>query len=106
MKIYVKLPDETVREAAGNSGQTIMEVMRDAGVPVRADCGGAMACASCHVVVDDEWMPLVGAADGEESDLLDASNYRAPNSRLSCQIKAVDKLDRLSVTLQLDALEA
>jgi 2Fe-2S ferredoxin len=105
MKIVVTLPDETVREIAAKAGHTLMEAMRDGGVPVRAECGGAMACATCHVRVDDAWIDKVGKAGGEEMDLLDHSDYLSATSRLACQVKLKDALDGLRVTLQLDALE-
>ncbi|TAL04610.1 MAG: 2Fe-2S iron-sulfur cluster binding domain-containing protein [Rhodospirillaceae bacterium] len=105
MKFYVKLPDNSVREAMTKPGHSVMEAMRDAGIPVRADCGGAMACASCHVVVDEAWLPRVGMAGPEESDLLDCSDYKVPGSRLSCQMYVGESLNGLSVTLQLDAFE-
>jgi len=105
MKIFVTLPDESVREITGKSGRSLMDNLRNAGIPVRAECGGAMACATCHVSVHPEWMAKVGPPDDEESDLLDNSDYRTETSRLSCQIKVKDALDGLQVTLQLDAFE-
>jgi 2Fe-2S ferredoxin len=82
-----------------------MDAMRAAGVPVRAECGGAMACATCHVHVDAAWISKTGRAGDEEMDLLDMSDYRAENSRLACQIKLAPALDGLVVALQLDAAE-
>jgi len=105
MKIFVTLPDETSREVEGRPGFSLMRSLRDAGIPVRAECGGAMACATCHVVVDDSWGIKVGTAGGEESDLLDMSDYRQGHSRLSCQIRLAPALDGLKVALQLDAFE-
>jgi ferredoxin, 2Fe-2S len=105
MKIVVTLPDETVQELTVKSGGSLMETMRHAGVPVRAECGGAMACATCHVAVDPAWIDKVGRARGEELDLLDNSDYRTEFSRLSCQIRVTDALDGLNVELQLDAFE-
>jgi len=105
MKIVVTLPDESVREITGKSGSSLMENLRNAGIPVRAECGGAMACATCHVAVDPEWMAIVGKPGGEESDLLDNSDYLTEFSRLSCQIRLKDSMDGLKVTLQLDAFE-
>ncbi len=105
MKIIVTLPDDAVREVVAKSGGSLIEALRTAGLPVRADCGGAMACATCHVAVDPAWMAKVGQPGGEESDLLDNSDYRTSFSRLSCQIKLKDALDGLRVRLQLDALE-
>ena len=105
MKINVTLPDETVQELTAKPGGSLMDAMRAAGLPVRAECGGAMACATCHVAIDPAWMGKVGKADNEELDLLDMSDYRGETSRLSCQVKLTDALDGLRVTLQLDAFE-
>ena len=105
MRVVVTLPDGTRREVAGAAGQSVMQIIRAAGLPIRAECGGAMACATCHVAVDQAWWPRVGGPGDEESDLLDGSDYRGPGSRLCCQIKALEPLDGLPLTLQLDALE-
>ena len=105
MKILVTLPDGTVREATGKPGERLMHFMRDAGIPVIAACGGAMACATCHVQVAENWSAKVGPAGHEESDLLDGSAYRGPTSRLSCQVPLTPSLDGLEVALQLDAFE-
>ena len=105
MKIVVTLPDSTAHDVAAKSGSSVMESIRAAGLPIRAECGGAMACATCHVAVDPEWTARVGPPGGEESDLLDSSDYRTDASRLSCQIRVNDALDGLRVTLQLDAYE-
>lgn len=105
MKIVVTLPDNGVREIAAKAGSTLMEAMRAGGVPVRAECGGAMACATCHVSIDPDWIDKVGRAGNEEMDLLDNSDYHGDTSRLSCQVKLKDAFDGLRVTLQLDAFE-
>lgn len=105
MKITVVLPDGQEQAVAGKESGTIMEALRDAGVPIRAACGGAMACATCHVHLAPAWLDKVGAAGGEEADLLDDSDYYTNASRLCCQINCADTLDGLNVALQLDALE-
>ena len=105
MKIIVTLPDGTGSEVQAKPGASVMSAMRDAGVPVRAECGGAMACATCHVKVDPAWREKVGPAGGEESDLLDLSDYRDEASRLSCQIRMHPGLDGIRIALQLDAFE-
>ncbi len=105
MKIVVTLPDNAVHEVTAGSASSLMEILRNAGLPIRAECGGAMACATCHVKVDADWIGKTGRAGNEEEDLLDMSDYRSEFSRLSCQIKLKDALDGLRVTLQLDAFE-
>jgi ferredoxin, 2Fe-2S len=105
MKVHVTLPDGSRREVAGADRGSLMELLRTAGLPIRAECGGAMACATCHVVVNEAWRPRVGPPTDEESDLLDMSDYRQDGSRLCCQIRATAALEGLAVALQLDAFE-
>ncbi len=105
MKIVVSLPNGTTQEIPGKPKTTVMESLRMAGIPIRAECGGAMACATCHVIVDPEWIAKTGKPGPEESDLLDLSDYRTENSRLCCQIAVRDDLDGLKIALQLDAYD-
>jgi 2Fe-2S ferredoxin len=105
MKVVVVLPDGSAGEVPVRPGATIMASICSAGLPIRAECGGAMACATCHVHIDPEWIDRVGTAQGEEADLLDMSDYRTESSRLSCQIRPWPALDGLRIRLQLDAYE-
>jgi ferredoxin, 2Fe-2S len=105
MNLTVVLPDGSARHVTCATKGSVMEAMRTAGVPVRAECGGAMACATCHVRVDEAWIGKTGSAGDEEADLLDNSDYKTDHSRLSCQIKCTPALDGLTVALQLDAFE-
>ncbi|MBL8644721.1 MAG: 2Fe-2S iron-sulfur cluster binding domain-containing protein [Rhodospirillaceae bacterium] len=105
MNLTVVLPDGSARPLTCAPKGSMMDAMRAGGVPVRAECGGAMACATCHVHVDAAWIARTGPAGDEEADLLDMSDYRAENSRLACQIKLSPALDGLTVALQLDAFE-
>jgi 2Fe-2S ferredoxin len=89
-----------VHSVVFNEGDSLMESIRDAGVrDILALCGGVNSCATCHVFVDEEWMESVGAAAGDESDLLETSAFNTPRSRLSCQIELAQRLDGLSVTI-------
>jgi 2Fe-2S ferredoxin len=82
------------------AGVSVMELMRDNGVPdLLALCGGSRSCATCHVWVDPEFVDKLPAAVEEESELLDSSSHRTATSRLSCQLKWHDRLDGLRVTL-------
>lgn len=81
-------------------GSTVMENATRNGVPgIEAECGGACACATCHVYVDEAAMGKVGTPDPMEEDMLDFAYEVKPNSRLSCQIKVTDELDGLSLTV-------
>ena len=88
------------KEVNGDAGLSVMEVIRDNGFDeLLALCGGSCSCATCHVHVADEWMAAVGTASGDEDDLLDSSDNRSANSRLSCQIQFTAALDGLAVRI-------
>jgi 2Fe-2S ferredoxin len=79
-------------------GQTVMETAIKNDVPgIEAECGGACACATCHVYIEPEWQEKVGGPSPMEEDMLDFGFDVRPNSRLSCQIKVSDELDGLVV---------
>ena len=65
---------------------------------IDADCGGAMACATCHVYVEEKWFNKIPKADDAEIDMIDMAFEPKKNSRLSCQITVTDELDGLKVT--------
>jgi len=83
------------------SGLTVMEGARDNNVPgIEADCGGACACSTCHVYVDEAWVDRLPAKDAMEEDMLDfAWEPDLRKSRLTCQVKVTDALDGLVVKL-------
>jgi len=84
----------------GKSGWSVMENIRDAGFDeLLALCGGCCSCATCHVHVAAEWLPRLKPMQADEDDLLDTSDHRRSNSRLSCQIEFDEALDGLSVTI-------
>ncbi|HTM80491.1 2Fe-2S iron-sulfur cluster-binding protein [Asticcacaulis sp.] len=81
-------------------GQSVMEGAVKNNIPgIDADCGGACACATCHVYVDDAWVEKTGKASVMEESMLDFANDLQPTSRLSCQIIVSDALDGLIVRL-------
>ena len=65
---------------------------------IDADCGGGMACATCHVYVQEKWLDTVPKAEDAEIDMIDMAYEPKKNSRLSCQIIVSDELDGLTVT--------
>ncbi len=82
----------------GVPGMTVMETaVKNQVQGIDADCGGACACATCHVYVEPEWVAKTGSRNPMEADMLDFAFEVKDNSRLSCQIKVTDALDGLRV---------
>src|SRR5262245_44720346 len=80
-------------------GWRVMELIRDHGLPIEALCGGACACATCHVHVAPDWAERLVPMRQDEEGLLDALPEAAETSRLSCQIIWDTDLDGLELTL-------
>ena len=86
------------RSVEATEGQTLMETAIRNDIPgIVGECGGACACATCHVIVDPAWAEKTGKAAQMEEDMLDFASDVAPTSRLSCQIKLTKDLDGLVV---------
>jgi ferredoxin, 2Fe-2S len=83
------------------NGDSVMQGAVNNALPgIAAECGGALACATCHCYVDDAWIGKVGSASAAELDMLEATaSPRKPGSRLSCQIPVSEALDGLTVRL-------
>ncbi|MEL6734751.1 MAG: 2Fe-2S iron-sulfur cluster-binding protein [Pseudomonadota bacterium] len=97
-KITFIAHDGTKFDVDAETGSTVMENAIKNAVPgIEAECGGACACATCHVYVDDAWTDKTGAPEAMEEDMLDFAYDVQPSSRLSCQIKVSDDLDGLVV---------
>lgn len=99
MKILVTDQQGIRHELEGLEGWRAMEVIRDWGLDIKAECGGACACATCHVYVEDGWLERLPAVSHDEDDLLYTAPDRQANSRLSCQILLTEALDGLELTL-------
>ncbi|MBI3440891.1 MAG: 2Fe-2S iron-sulfur cluster binding domain-containing protein [Proteobacteria bacterium] len=99
MIIHVTGRDGSEHSLEGIAGWRLMEVIRDHQLPIKAECGGACACATCHVYVDDKWFGKLYPPTQEEIDQMDHAFEVRDNSRLSCQIILNDSLDGLHVTL-------
>lgn len=80
-------------------GWRVMEIIRDYGFAIKAECGGACACATCHVHVSPEWEDRLYPARDDEEDMLDTVADLRPTSRLSCQLIWNESLDGLAVSL-------
>ena len=99
-RITYILHDGTEHVVEAEPGMTVMEAAVKNSIPgIAAECGGACACATCHVYVDEAWREKVGAPTPMEEDMLDFGFDVRPNSRLSCQIKVSDDLDGLIVSV-------
>ena len=100
------MPKITYVDNQGNSktinvdnGLTVMEgAIRNDISGIDADCGGSMACATCHVYVEEKWLNKIPKAEEAEVDMIDMAYEPKKNSRLSCQIIVSDELDGLEVT--------
>ena len=98
-KITFKDHSGTARTIDAELCSTVMEIAIRNNIPgIEAECGGACACATCHVYVDEAWRAKVGEPSPMEEDMLDFGYDVRPNSRLSCQIKVTAELDGLVVT--------
>lgn len=99
-KITYIQPDGSRQEVEAEPGATVMEAAIRHAVPgIEAECGGACSCATCHVYVDEGWVPVTGEAEPMEQDMLDFAYDVRPTSRLSCQIRVSEELDGLIVTV-------
>lgn len=104
MILRVRLPDDSIQDLEALDGWRVMEIIRDWGLPIRAECGGASACGTCLVHVDEDWLAKLHPPLPEELAQLDALFDVRANSRLSCQILMSAALDGLTVTLAAEAM--
>tara|TARA_B100000941_G_C28321474_1_gene456745 strand:+ start:298 stop:618 length:321 start_codon:yes stop_codon:yes gene_type:complete len=82
-----------------DNGLTVMEGAVQNNIPgIDADCGGSMACATCHVYVNNEWLNKISEAEEAEQDMIDMAFEPKKNSRLSCQLIVSEELDGLIVS--------
>lgn len=100
-KVLFIHPDGATQEVEAAAGSNAMRAALTGGVKgIEADCGGEASCATCHVYVDEKWLPQVGEPGLDEDDMLEfTACERKPNSRLSCQIKFDEDLDGLVLNL-------
>jgi ferredoxin, 2Fe-2S len=99
MKIIARDRKGVEHIVEGNEGWTVMEALRDAGLPIAAECGGACACATCHVYVENGWYEKLNPPSPEETDMLDMAPGVEANSRLSCQILCTAATEGIRLTI-------
>ena len=104
--VKIHMPKINFKDHKGNlksididNGLTVMEGAVQNNIPgIDADCGGSMACATCHVYVEEKWQDKLTKPEDGEIDMIDMAFEPKKNSRLSCQITVTNELDGLTVT--------
>jgi len=104
LRLRVAHPDGRQFEPPAAAGYRVMELIRFSGFPIKAECGGACVCSTCHVRIPPAWRDLLPPPSDEELAKLDDIPTADETSRLSCQIVMTDELDGLEVEVQPDSL--
>ncbi|MGH1456193.1 MAG: 2Fe-2S iron-sulfur cluster-binding protein [Alphaproteobacteria bacterium] len=99
MKIFVTDLDGKEHALEAVEGWRAMEIIREYGLPIKAECGGACSCATCHVYIDSAWIHKIPTKRDDEEEMLDEAFNVHENSRLSCQIILDETLNGLKLTL-------
>lgn len=99
ISVHVMDREGAERTLAAAPGRKLMEVLRDAGLPIEALCGGCCACSTCHVYVDPAWTARLDPPRRDETETLELAFDVRETSRLSCQIAVTEALDGLRLTL-------
>jgi len=98
VKLVFVQPDGSEKTLEADAGSTAMHAaVKHLVDGIEAECGGALACATCHVYVDEAWLVKTGKMSPMEEDMLDFAQDMRPNSRLSCQIRLSEELDGLKL---------
>jgi 2Fe-2S ferredoxin len=99
MKIRVTDPEGKEHIIEGVADWSVMEVIRDSGMTMLAQCGGSCACATCHVYVEEEWAKKLNPPSEEEIGMLDGAFEVKDTSRLACQIICSPEIDGIKVKI-------
>jgi ferredoxin, 2Fe-2S len=103
LRLNVILPDGTRHRPEAAPGFRVMELIRAFGIGIKAECGGAGVCATCHVRVPEVWRDLLPAPSQDEQDKLDEIPNADDSSRLACQLMMATELDGLEIELAADS---
>lgn len=98
------LPSGRKVEVEVEPGTTLLEAARVGRVDIEGACGGSMACATCHIWIEQDWFGRLPPASPEEEDMLDLAADWQPSSRLGCQIRMEPRLDGLTVHVPASSL--
>jgi len=104
VEVLFRLPDGSERRVEVAAGSTLLEASREAAVELEGACGGSMACATCHVRIDEAWFDRLPAASPEEEDMLDLAPDWRPTSRLGCQIDLDETISGIVVDVPESSL--
>ncbi len=104
MRVTFVLPDGREISADAMAGASLLEVARDLDIAIEGACGGSMACATCHVILDPAQFACLPPASEEEEEMLDLAESLAATSRLGCQIRVEAKVDGLVVRVPRTSL--
>ncbi len=103
--LEIQLGLGSVHKIEAAAGFNAMELIRAAGLPIKAECGGSGVCATCHCRVPADWASKLPAPANDELDKLDEIASADERSRLSCQIQMTEELDGLVLELQPDSVD-
>ena len=106
MTLHVRLGDGETVKCDAAPGLPLVDLLRASGIPIRAECGGAGVCATCHIHITGKWRERMPEANDEELEKLDEIPGADDSSRLACQIEMTDDLDGLELQIQADSLAA
>ncbi len=98
--------DGAAREVEAKAGQSILDIAQVHGIDMEGACEGAMACSTCHVIVEPDWYARLPEPCEDEEDMLDFASFLAATSRLACQIEVTPALDGLVVRLPREVRNA
>ena len=98
-KIFVTDREKNTYELKAETGLTLMEIIRDAGLDIEAACGGCCACATCHLYIDKDWKEKLLKIEIDEESMLDQAFYVTSQSRLGCQIEYDNNINGIMLTL-------
>jgi ferredoxin len=99
LSVIIIDPQDVAHTVAAEEGQSLMVIAKSAGLPIRGNCGGQMACATCHVIVSTSWFAALPPASKGEEKLLDIVPSAKETSRLACQIRMRAELNGLTVRI-------
>ena len=103
-RVLFLLPGGERREVEAPAGARVLDAAQRAGIGIEGACCGSLACATCHVIVAEEWFDRLEPPTPEEEDMLDFAQELAPTSRLGCQLRLSPELDGLTLRVPRSSL--